>query len=242
MNAEISALWVYLSATPLLHLTVTILVFILSTRINRLAGGTPLLHPVVLAMATLILFLLLTGTSYDTYFEGAQFIHFLLGPAIVALAVPLYEHLEKVKRMLLPIVVACVAGAGAAALSAMGIAMLMDGHSQTVLSLAPKSVTSPIAMGIAEEIGGLPSLAAGLVLITGVIGCLIAAPVFRLLRVSDPMVKGFSLGLSAHGFGTVYALEISPLAGALAGLGIGLTGLVSAFLVPLLVSLLGITG
>jgi predicted murein hydrolase (TIGR00659 family) len=239
MTPEISALWVYLSATPLLYLTVTILVFIFSAWINRLAHGSALLHPVVLSFLILIGFLLVTDTSYDTYFEGAQFIHFLLGPAIVALAVPLYTYLDHVKKIMLPILVACTVGSVTAALSAVGIALLFDAQVQTVLSLAPKSVTSPIAMGIAEEIGGLPALTAGLVLITGTIGCLIAAPVFRILKIEDPMVKGFALGLSSHGFGTVYALEISQLAGALAGLGIGLTGVISAFVLPVLMKMLG---
>ena len=239
MTFELGRIWVYLSAKPLLWLTVTVLVFILSSRINRWAKGSPVVHPVILSMAILIGLLLITGTSYDQYFQGAQFVHFLLGPATVALAVPLYDNLEHVRKVLVPLGVACLTGAATASASAVGIAWLMGGSLQTILSMAPKSVTSPIAMGISDQIGGLPSLTAGMVLLTGTIGCIAAPPVFRLLRIRDDRTRGFALGLSAHGFGTAQALTISATAGAFAGLGLGLAGLVTAFLLPLAVRLAG---
>ncbi len=235
-----TAFWVYFAARPLLWMVLTLAVFAFASWLNRRTGGTPLLHPVIVSMAILISLLLLTGTDYDTYFDGAQFIHFLLGPATVALAIPLFDYFDRIRRMWLSILVASVSGALTAALSVIAVAALLGAERTTLLSLAPKSVTSPIAIGIAEKIGGYPSLAAGLVLITGMIGCLLAPFIFRLLRVDEDEIKGFALGLSAHGFGTAYAFGVSAVAGAFAGLAMSVTGLVTAFLLPLLVSLLGL--
>ena len=239
--ADLDQLWVYLTGSPLLSLLMTLLVFALAVRINRALGGTPLLHPVTLSIAMLIGLLLLVDMDYATYFEGAQFIHFLLGPATVALAIPLYDHRERVRRLLGPLLIACMTGIVTAVASTLGLAMALGARAETVLSLAPRSVTSPIAMGIAEQIGGIPSLAAGLVLLTGSIGCALSPWVFRLLRIKDPAVQGFSLGLSAHGFGTAQAFaRIGAVAGAFSGLAMGLTGLLTAFLLPLLTGLFGL--
>lgn len=239
--ATLDQLWVYLSGNPLLSLLMTLLVFTLAVRINRALGGTPLLHPVTLSIAMLIGLLLLVDMDYATYFEGAQFIHFLLGPATVALAIPLYDHRERVRRVLVPLLIACLTGIVTAVLSTLGVALLLGAQHATLMSLAPRSVTSPIAMGIAEQIGGIPSLAAGLVLLTGSIGCALAPWVFRLLRIKDPAVQGFALGLSAHGFGTAQAFaRIGAVAGAFSGLAMGLTGLLTAFLLPLIVKLAGL--
>jgi predicted murein hydrolase (TIGR00659 family) len=233
--------WVYFSAKPLFWLTVTTAVFLFACWVNKMAKGSALLHPVIVSMTVLIAFLVLTDTDYTTYFEGAQFIHFLIGPATVALAVPLYDHRKRIKEMWLHILVACVIGALVAMLSAILIAKWFGLPNELLLTLAPKSVTTPIAIGIAEKIGGISSMAAGFVLITGAMGTLVAPWVFRLLMIKDDAVKGFSLGLSAHGFGTAAAFEISAVAGAFSGLAMGLTGLITAFLVPIVVHLLGIT-
>lgn len=233
-------LWVYLSGNPLLSLLATMVAFIMASHLNRLLGGTPLLHPVILSVILLIAFLMLTGIDYPTYFEGAQFIHFLLGPATVALAIPLYDHLDRVRRMLLPIVLACMAGIVTAVGSTIGLAALFGASPQTLLSLAPRSVTSPIAMGIAEQLGGIPSLAAGLVLLTGSLGCMMGPWIFRLMKVDDPSVQGFTMGLAAHGFGTAHCFtSLGAMAGAFAGLAMGLTGLLTAFLLPLMTMLFG---
>ncbi|GHE19652.1 LrgB family protein [Halomonas urumqiensis] len=239
--AEFDQLWVYLSGNPLLSLLVTLLAFMLAVRINKGLGGTALVHPVTLSIAMLISFLLLVDMDYGTYFEGAQFIHFLLGPATVALAIPLYDHRERVRRLLWPLLAACILGILTAVSSTLGLALLLGAQVETMLSLAPRSVTSPIAMGIAEQIGGIPSLAAGLVLLTGSIGCALAPGIFHLLKIDDPAVKGFALGLTAHGFGTAHAFaKIGAVAGAFSGLAMGLTGLVTAFLLPLLVRMFGL--
>ncbi len=238
---SLGQLWVYLSGNPLLSLLATLIAFTMATRISRWAKGASFAHPVLIAIVLLIGFLLLTGIDYATYFEGAQFIHFLLGPATVALAIPLFDYRHRVMRLLAPIVIACVSGIVTAVASTLGIALLFGARSETLLSLAPRSVTSPIAMGIAEQIGGIPALAAGLVLLTGSVGCALGPWVFRLLNIEDHGVRGFTMGLVAHGFGTAYCFaSLGSLAGAFAGLSMGLTGLLTAFLLPPLVSLFGL--
>ncbi len=234
---ELGEIWVYLAAEPLLWLTVTLGIFAAGTWLNRKLGGHPLAHPVLVAMLALIGLLLVTGTSYDTYFEGAQFIHFLLGPATVALAIPLYDNLRQIREMLLPLLFACLLGVTVAVSSAVGIAWAAGASVQTLLSLAPKSVTTPIAMGIAEQVGGIPSLSAGIVLVTGAVGAVAARPLFRLAGIHDHRAQGFALGIAAHGFGTAHALTISLRAGAFAGLGLGMAGLLTAFVLPLAVRL-----
>lgn len=235
---ELGRIWVYLAAEPLLWLTVTLAIFVGALRLNRGLKGHPMAHPVLLAMVALIVLLLATGTRYDVYFEGAQFIHFLLGPATVALALPLYDNLRQIRRLWLLLLFGGLVGVSAAAGSAVGLAWLAGADSQTLLSVAPKSVTTPIAMGIAEQIGGLPSLAAGIVLLTGAVGAVAAGPLFRLAGIRDERAQGFALGIAAHGFGTAQALGISRRAGAFAGLGLGMAGLLTAFLLPPAVQLL----
>jgi predicted murein hydrolase (TIGR00659 family) len=235
---ELGEIWVYLAEAPLLWLTVTLAVFVGGTWLNGRLKGHALAHPVLLAMVVLIGLLLLTGTSYETYFEGAQFIHFLLGPATVALAIPLHDNLRQIRRLLVPLLAACFLGVVVAVSSAVGLAWAAGARGQTLLSIAPKSVTTPIAMGIAEQIGGLPSLAAGIVLLTGAVGVVAAGPLFRLAGIRDERAQGFALGIAAHGFGTAHALTIGLRAGAFAGLGLGMAGLLTAVLLPVLARLL----
>ncbi|MFO1424798.1 MAG: LrgB family protein [Candidatus Competibacteraceae bacterium] len=235
---RIGDIWVYLAASPLLWLTLTLAVYLAGQWLFRRSGGRALFNPVALAITLLVALLLLTGTPYATYFSGAQFIHFLLGPATVALAIPLYLHWDRVRRLFLPILAGLLTGSLTAILSAMGIAWLLGGSPQTLLSLAPKSVTTPVAMGIAEKIGGLPSLTAVLVILTGVIGAVAAPALLKGLRIRDDAVKGFAIGVAAHGIGTARAFQISGLAGAFAGLAIGLNAVLTALLAPLIVALL----
>lgn len=234
MTPRINDVWVYLSTTPLLGLTLTLLAYQAAYWVYRRAGFNPLLNPVLLAVAMLVAALHFTDTPYATYFDGAQFVHFLLGPATVALAVPLYLQFGRLKALALPLMAALLAGSVTAIVSAVGIAWLLGASTSTLLSLAPKSVTTPIAMGIAEKLGGIPSLTAVLVMFTGVSGAVMAKYVLDALRISDHGVRGFAAGLSAHGIGTARAFQVSEQAGAFAGLGMGLNGLVTALLVPLL--------
>jgi predicted murein hydrolase (TIGR00659 family) len=230
-------IWAYLGATPLLWLTATVLVYAGALAAYRRAGQLPWLNPVILSIAVLVAILLLTGTSYGTYFEGAQFLHFLLGPATVALAVPLRANAQAVRRALLPMAAALLAASLTAVVSVVGVAMLLGASRTTLLSLAPKSVTSPIAMGIAEQIGGLPSLTAALVMLTGLIGGLAATPIYERLGIRDYRARGFATGIAAHGMGIARAFQVHPVAGVFAGIGMALNGLVTAILVPLLAGL-----
>jgi len=237
MTPRIADVWVYLSASPLLGLTLTLLAYQLAYWIYQRAHFNPLLNPVLLAILMLVAALTLTETPYATYFDGAQFVHFLLGPATVALAVPLYLQFGKLKKLALPLVVALLAGSLTAIVSAVGIAWLLGASETTLLSLAPKSVTTPIAMGIAEKLGGIPSLAAVLVMLTGVSGAVMAKYVLNGLRITDHGVRGFAVGIAAHGIGTARAFQVSEQAGAFAGLGMGMNGLMTAILAPLLLVL-----
>ncbi|MCW4150353.1 MULTISPECIES: LrgB family protein [Halomonadaceae] len=237
---ELTTFWVYFNARPLFWIVITLGAYLSASMLNRKAGGTALLHPVLVAMLMIILLLTLSGTDYDTYFEGAQFIHFLLGPATVALAVPLYDHRARIRQMLLPLLVVCLSGSLTAVVTTLLIGQLFGASDALLLSMAPKSVTSPIAIGISEQIGGFPSLSAGLSLTTGVMGCLLAPLVFRVLKVRSHTSSGFALGLAAHGFGTAYAMQRNTLAGAFAGLAMGMTGIFSSVLIPLISQLFGL--
>ncbi|HEC06380.1 MAG TPA: LrgB family protein, partial [Thiolapillus brandeum] len=196
-------------------------------------------NPVVTAIAALITFLQLTDVSYGTYFEGAQFVHFLLGPATVALAVPLYQQCAKIRQRMLPLLITLIIGAVVGALSSVGIAWVLGASIETQLSLAPKSVTTPVAMGISEQIGGLPSLTAVLVVATGIIGAVIGTTLFRLLRIEDDAVKGVALGIAAHGMGTARAFQLNREMGAFSGLAMALSALATAVLLPWMLKLLG---
>lgn len=239
MIPAVQDIWVYLSASPLLWLTATLLAYLGAHQLFLRFGQNPLVNPIAIAVLLLVGVLAATGTDYRTFFDGAQFIHFLLGPATVALAVPLYTHFGTVRRAALPMLAALAAGSLTAVASAVGVAWLLGASDQTLASLAPKSVTTPIAMGIAEQIGGLPSLTAVFVILTGIIGAIAVTPLFDLLGLKDWRARGFAAGVAAHGIGTARAFQVNDLAGTFAGIGMGLNGLATAILVPMLLALLG---
>lgn len=237
MSDRLFQLWAYLATTPLIGLTLTLATYLVAVRIHRQSGGHSLLNPVLVAVALLVTILTATGLSYERYFEGAQFVHFLLGPATVALALPLYTHFRRVKALAGPIAMTLLLGSMLAIVSAMLVAALAGASWQSVLSLAPKSVTTPIAMGVSEKIGGLPSLTAVLVILTGILGAATSGPVLRWLKVTDPAAQGFAIGMSAHGIGTARAFLINEETGAFSALAMGMNGLLTAVLVPLFVPL-----
>jgi predicted murein hydrolase (TIGR00659 family) len=239
MSGRFADIWVYLSASPLLGLTVTLIAYQGAFWIYTKAKMNPLANPVAIAVAALVALLWFTDTPYPVYFEGAQFVHFLLGPATVALAVPLYANLANLKKNLLPIGGALLAGSVTAAVSAVGIGWALGASRETLLSLAPKSATAPIAMGVAEKHGGLPSLTGVLVVCTGILGATLARGTLNVLRIQDHAVRGFAVGVAAHGIGTARAFQVSETMGAFAGLAMGLNGLLTAFLFPLLLRLWG---
>ncbi|MCB1471850.1 MAG: LrgB family protein [Rhodobiaceae bacterium] len=236
---NVAKIWVYLSASPLLWLTATLGAYAIAERISVRLDRHPLANPVLIAVAILIGLLKASSTAFPVYFEGAKFVHFMLGPATVALAVPLAENFAEVRRNLIPMVVALLAGSATAVASAVFMAWILGADATMIASIAPKSVTTPIAMGISERIGGLPAVTAILVIATGIIGAVIVTPIMNLFGIRDWAARGFAAGVSAHGIGTARAFLVNPLAGTFAGIGMGLNGVVTALIIGLLVALFG---
>ncbi len=232
------SLWVYLSSSPLAWLTVTLVACLVADRIALVFRRSPLVNPVLIAIALVAAALWATGIDYRTYFDGAQFVHFLLGPATVALGVPLWRNRRLVVANIVPMAAALAVGSVVAATSAVGVAMLCGAPRDVVASLAPKSVTAPVAMAVSEHTGGIPSLTAALVILTGVLGAMIVTPLMNALGIRDWAARGFSVGLASHGIGTVRAFTVHPIAGAFAGIAMGLNAVVTPLLVPLLLALL----
>lgn len=235
---ELTEIWVYLSSEPLLWLTATLAAYVAGDALSRASGRAPLVNPVLVAVGLLALVLWGTGTEYTAYFEGAQFVHFMLGPATVALAAPLHANLAKVRRSALPMIAALLAGSLAAMATAVGLGYALGLRGEVLMSLAPKSATAPVALGIAEKIGGLPTLTAVLVILTGIIGAVFATPLLNLLRIRDWRARGFAVGVAAHGIGTARAFQVNETAGAFAGIGMGVNAVLTAVLAPVLLGLI----
>jgi predicted murein hydrolase (TIGR00659 family) len=235
MVDRLSGIWVYLAQTPLLWLATTLVIYQLADWLYRRTGQRPWLHPVLLAIALLVALLLRTHTPYQVYFDGAQFVHFLLGSATVALAIPLYEQRGTLRRLLVPILGALLVGSVSAVVAAAMLAQLLGASAPTILSLVPKSATTPIAMGVAAQIGGVPALTAILVILTGIFGAVAAPAILDGIGIREPAVRGFALGLAAHGIGTARAFQLDASTGAFAGLAMGLNGAVTALIAPVLV-------
>ena len=229
-------LWVYLSATPLFGLTATLVAYVAAQAAYQRSGQAPWANPVAWTVLALALLLTLSGTPYPTYFSGAQFIHFLLGPAVVALAWPLWQRRAQLRRQGAALLVAALAGGAASALSAVTIGWAFGLPDDVLRSLLPKSVTAPVAMGIADQTGGIPALAAMFALLSGLVGALSAKYLFDALGQRSPAVRGFALGTTSHGIGAARALQVHPEAGAYASIALGLQALLGALLIPLLVN------
>lgn len=238
MNGGPFALWVYLSQTPLLWLTVTLIVYAATDAVSLALHRHPLANPVLHAIWIIAAILLATGTSYPTYFGGAQFVHFLLGPATVALAVPLYENRARVIGAIVPMLAALVVGCVTAIVSVVLFGEFAGLPRDAVLAMAPKSVTAGVAMAIAEQLGAQPSLTAVSVVLTGIMGAIIVTPLMNRLGITDFRARGFAVGLASHGIGTARAFQVDPVAGVFAGIAMSLNALVTSMLVPPLILVL----
>ena len=231
-------LWVYLSATPLFGLTATLVAYLLSQAVYTRLGQAPWANPVFWTVLVLAALLTATGVSYPTYFAGAQFSHFLLGPAVVALAWPRWQRRTELRRRWARLLLASLAGGLVASLSAIGLGWALGLPEAVLLSMAPKLVTAPVAMGIADKTGGIPALAAVFSVMTGLTGALAGKYLFDALRIPTAgegwRVRGFALGASSHGIGAARALQVNADAGAYAGLGLGLQAVLVALWMPLL--------
>jgi predicted murein hydrolase (TIGR00659 family) len=199
-----------------------------------------LLNPILLTIASLILFLKLTGISYEAYQEGGQLIEFWLKPAVVALGVPLYLQLEMIKKQLLPILLSQLVGCLVGIVSVVLVAKLLGATPDVICSLAPKSVTTPIAMEVSNTTGGIPSLTAAVVVLVGLFGAVFGFKILTLGRVKSPIAQGLSMGTASHAIGTSAAMEVSRKYGAYASLGLTLNGILTALLTPAILRLLGV--
>lgn len=232
-------LWVYLASTPLFGLTATLVTYALASALYERVNRAPWANPVLWSVAAIGCVLVATRTPYPSYFAGAQFVHVLLGPAVVALAWPLWVRRAEVRRRGVALTVAAIAGGLAAAGSAVALGWLFGMPDDVLRSLAPKSVTAPVAMGIAERVGGVPALAAVFAVVTGMVGALSAKYLFDLMKIDAWAVRGFALGTASHGIGAARALQVHADAGAYAGIALGLQVVLASLLMPLVFRWLG---
>ncbi len=197
-----------------------------------------LFQPLLISVAMLVALLLLTGMDYQLYRNNTQLLTLLLGPATVALAVPLYQNIRRVRQVLWPTLITLAVGGVFATVLGVAIAWLLGAEHMIIMALAPKSVTTPIAMLVAEEIGGSASLAAVFVMITGMLGAMFGVELLRLCRVVHPAAVGMALGMVAHAIGTARGLQESDEVGAFAALAMSIMGVLTAVLLPLVVAVL----
>jgi putative effector of murein hydrolase len=232
-------LWTPLAETPLLWLTATLAAYFAGRRIQRACGGSPLASPVLIAIALTAALVLATRTSYRTYFDGARFIHFLLGPATVALAVPLARNLAHVRRNLGGVALALFAGSLTSIVSGVAIVFLLGGSRNVALSMAPKAVTTPIAMAVSQQIGGLPALTAALAILGGILAAIVGQHMLGRLKISDWRAHGLAAGVAGSGVAAAQVAAKSEIGAAFAALGVALNGLLTALIAPLAALLLG---
>jgi predicted murein hydrolase (TIGR00659 family) len=238
MSPYDSLLWTTLSEQPVVEVGLTVTAFLGAQRFAGMGGNHPLLNPTLVAILIVAGLIKVSGVPYATYLRGASFIAFLLGPAVVLLAVPLYRQTHLIRTSAPLVAAALLFGLPSGILSGVGIAWMLGASPETVLSLAPRSVTTGIAVGIAESIGGMPALTAVLGIVTGIIGAILGPWLAQLLRLRDDRVTGIAIGIASHGIGTARALQISEIAGAFASLGMSLNGILTAVLIPVFFYLL----
>jgi putative effector of murein hydrolase len=232
----IHEIWVYLSGSPLLALVLTLGAYHAGVTAYERWDRHPLANPVLIAVALVALVIQSIGMPYAKYFEGAQFVHFLLGTATVALAVPIYKGLAALRGRIVPLFAALLAGGTVSIVSAVGLAKLLGADSAIVGGLYAKSVTAPIAMGVAERIHASPTLTAVFAVTTGILGAVLARFVLDSVGSRPWWQRGFAVGVAAHGIGTSRAFSVSQEAGTYSSLAMGLHGIVGAVAIPLAVS------
>ncbi|MBX3675301.1 MAG: LrgB family protein [Burkholderiales bacterium] len=234
----IHEIWVYLSGSPLLALILTLAAYQAGVMAYERFDRNPLANPVAIAIALVAAVITAIDMPYAKYFEGAQFVHFLLGTATVALAVPIYKGLEALRGRIVPLLAALLAGGATSIASAVGIAKLMGADAAIIGGFYAKSVTAPIAMGIAERVSVSPTLTAVFAVTTGILGAILVRFVMDAIGMKSWWQRGFAVGVAAHGIGTSRAFSVHPEAGTYASLGMGLHGVLGAVLIPLAVRFL----
>ncbi|WP_283150720.1 LrgB family protein [Silvimonas soli] len=230
--------WQALQTFPATWIALTCAAYLLAEFLYLKSGRFPLLNPVLIGIVLVMATLLACGVSYRMYFEQAKLIHFLLAPATVALAIPLYVNIQRMKAIAGPLLIAVGVGSVVGILSALLLGQWFGLSHQVLISFGPKSVTTPIAMALSAKAGGLPSLTAGIVIVTGICAAILLVPLLRVLRIHDEVVYGVAVGVAGHGIGTARAFQLSETAGAFAGLAMGLNGVLTSLLLPLILALL----
>lgn len=233
-SLPIAEIWVYLAGSPLFALLLTLVAYEVGVTLYERSNRNPFVNPVAIAVIIVAIGITLIDMPYTKYFEGAQFIHFLLGTATVALAVPIYYCWSSLRGKVLPLLTSLLCGGAVSIISAVAVARLLGADETIQKAMMTKSVTAPIAMGVAERISASPTLTAVFAVCTGVIGAIVARYVLDALRVQAWWQRGFAIGVAAHGIGTSRAMSIHPEAGAFAGLAMGMHGVAGAILIPLL--------
>jgi putative effector of murein hydrolase len=230
---DIHEIWVYLSGSPLLALILTLAAYQIGVVAYERTGRHPLANPVAIAVVLVALAITAIDMPYAKYFEGAQFVHFLLGTATVALAVPIHHGLKELRGRIIPLLAAVLAGGTTSIVSGVGIARLLGADQTIVGGFYAKSLTAPIAMGVAERIHVSPTLTAVFAVSTGILGAVLARFVLDAVGSRQWWQRGFALGVAAHGIGTARAISVNAQAGQFAGLAMGLHGIIGAILIPL---------
>ncbi len=225
-------------SNPIILLAITFGIYYVARQIQKWTGWV-VLNPILITIAALIALLQLTGISYETYEQGGQYIDFWLKPAIVALGVPLYQHLGQIRRQLLPILMSQLVGCLVGLVSVTLIASALGASHEVIVSLAPKSVTTPIAMEVCKTSGGIPSLTAAIVVTVGLFGAVFGFKILEVWHVRNPFSQGISMGTAAHAVGTSRAMEKGETYGAYSSLGLILNGVLTALLTPFVLKLLG---
>lgn len=226
-------LWVFLKAKPLLWLVLTLGAWLMARRLQDASGGAAWANPVAGASVMLGVTLWMTDTPYEEFFAGAQFVHFLLGPATIALGATIIEHGGTIRRQLLPIMGALVVGVVVSVGTTWALCHFAGLTGEITLSLLPKSATAPVAMAVSERVGGIPSISMCAVLLTGITGAVIVTPLFNLFRFRNWTARGFAAGLTAHGIGTARAYQVNNEAGVYAALALALAALLQGIVLPL---------
>ena len=229
--------WAGVVESPLFGITFTLAAFWIAQKLARLARGRAWANPVLVAMVLVAVALALLGVSYEQYMKGGQFIAFLLGPATVALGLPLYRQSSKILASAPMVLVSVIVGSVVGVLSGYWITRWLGGTHPMALSMAPKSTTTPISLALSEQVGGIPPLSAIFTIVAGVIGAMSGPGILTLIRVKDARARGLAIGVSSHGVGTARALEESETAGAFSGLAMGLTGLVTSLVIGVTLAL-----
>jgi predicted murein hydrolase (TIGR00659 family) len=224
-----------------LWLPVTLAIYFAASEIYRVSGKKPLLNPTLLTIAVLCALLIIFEVRYTAYFEAVRILHYLLGTAVVALAIPLHRNLQGLMRDWRAIAIALLAGSLTSIVSGLMIARALGASTSTLLSIAPKSATTAVSMEIARGIGGIPAVTAALTILTGIIGAVLGPYILTWCGVHSPAARGVALGTASHGIATARAFSECERSGCCASLAMGINAVLTALLVPMIVNAIQIS-